>query len=123
MYVFHLASKTSSAAGDALGSIIAVILLTLMMSGPLFAVVTILYSKLEKALYSRRSLTAGLEAQLLELAHAKGGTLTIPEVSMNTDLSLEESEIVLDSFVKLKYINLRVSEKGAVLYDFPRINR
>ncbi len=42
---------------------------------------------------------------------------------MNTDLSLEESEIVLDSFVKLKYINLRVSEKGAVLYDFPRINR
>jgi hypothetical protein len=40
---------------------------------------------------------------------------------MNSNLSLEESEQALDALVKRNFINLRVSESGTVLYDFPRI--
>jgi hypothetical protein len=121
MLLLNLTNKPYSPGAVAVGAILADLLMILMMSVPLIAIVAVLYGILERANNGRKSLAAGLEAQLLELAHEKGGTLTIPEISMNTNLSLEESELVLDSLVKRNFINLRVTNNGAVLYDFPRI--
>ncbi|SFK94259.1 hypothetical protein SAMN03159341_102292 [Paenibacillus sp. 1_12] len=121
MSVVYYSSTTSSAGAEIFASIFASIFMLLIFCAPLCIVVAYFYGKFREAKAKRKSLGVTLQTQILELAHAKGGTLTIPEVSMNTDLSLEESEQLLDSLVKCNFVNLRVSNSGAVLYDFPRI--
>jgi hypothetical protein len=121
MSVLYLSSTIHSAGDEIAVSIFTFLLRLAIMCVPLGVIFVFLYERFRQAKSKQKTLGAALVTQLLELAHAKGGTLTIPEVSMNTDLSLEESEQVLDSLVKRNFVNLRVSKSGAVLYDFPRI--
>ncbi|MDF2960110.1 MAG: hypothetical protein K0S39_1845 [Paenibacillus sp.] len=61
------------------------------------------------------------EKEILNLAHTKGGILSVAEVAMNTRLSMEEAELVLDSFVKRNFVEIKVADSGAVFYEFPGI--
>lgn len=121
MSVLYLSSTTHSVGAEIAASIFAALFLLAPMCVPLGVIAAFFYGRYRQVKSKQKTLGAALATQLLELAHAKGGTLTIPEVTMNTDLSLEESEQVLDSLVKRNFVNLRVSKSGAVLYDFPRI--
>ncbi|MEK3721609.1 hypothetical protein [Paenibacillus sp. FSL H8-0034] len=121
MSVFYYSSTTSSAGVEIFATVFATIFILVIFCAPLCIIDAYFYGKFREAKAKRKSFGVIFETQLLELAHAKGGTLTIQEVSMNTDLSLEESEQMLDSWVKRNFVNLRVSTSGDVLYDFPRI--
>ncbi|MDH5682437.1 MAG: hypothetical protein OEZ36_12680 [Spirochaetota bacterium] len=61
------------------------------------------------------------EKQILKLAKAKYGRLTVSEVALGTSLSLEEADAALKQFVIGGYANMEVTDEGAIVYDFPGI--
>ncbi len=61
------------------------------------------------------------EKQVLKLAQAKEGVLTVTEVVLGTSLTLEEAEAILTSFSAKGYADMRVSDSGAIVYVFPAI--
>lgn len=59
------------------------------------------------------------ERKLLKLAKAKQGVLTPTQVAVDTDLTIEESEELLQKFVSRGYAAMEVGEDGRIRYEFP----
>ncbi len=85
-----------------------------------------LMDKLNKALFHKLNKDPSLDPEeqhkvILKLAKTKGGTVTVSEIVLGTSLSLEEAEQILQYFVAKGYANMRLSDAGAIVYEFPGI--
>jgi len=58
------------------------------------------------------------QKEVLKLAQAKGGTLTVSEVALGTSLSLDEAERCLKRFSAKGYAIMSVTDSGAIVYEF-----
>ncbi len=63
-------------------------------------------------------ITKSQEKQVLKLAQAKGGVLTVSELALGTSLSLEEADRVLKRFASKGYAQMNVTDSGTLLYEF-----
>jgi hypothetical protein len=61
------------------------------------------------------------QVAILTLARRLGGQLTVADVILGTDLSLQEAETTLNELARQRYVELRVSPSGVLVYHcFPR---
>lgn len=75
-----------------------------------------------KALQERRqALMTGLQRQVLRLATAKGGTLTVTEVAADLNLSLPVAEKVLIGMDDGFRVRSDITKEGILLYEFPEV--
>lgn len=58
------------------------------------------------------------EKIILQTAKKYGGRITPVELAADTDLSINEAEDILKELSKKGYADLRVSDSGAILYEF-----
>ncbi|MFC4321389.1 hypothetical protein [Litchfieldia salsa] len=59
-----------------------------------------------------------LENTVFKVAENRGGRLTPIELAMDTDLTLEESKALLEKWALKGYVTIKVSESGALVYEF-----
>ena len=59
-----------------------------------------------------------LEQRILELAHARGGTLTVYDVALLPDISTKTAKISLDALVHEGLATSYVNSEGTMLYLF-----
>ncbi|MBN2534115.1 MAG: adenylate/guanylate cyclase domain-containing protein [Spirochaetales bacterium] len=62
---------------------------------------------------------ADSEKEILKIARALHGRVTVLQVASMTHLSIEDTRVTLDSMVKKGYIQLNVEESGILRYEFP----
>ncbi|WP_226670874.1 hypothetical protein [Metabacillus litoralis] len=62
-----------------------------------------------------------LENTILKVAENRGGRLTPIELAMDTDLTLDEAKALLEKWALQGYVTIKVSEGGALIYDFTGI--
>lgn len=67
----------------------------------------------------RRSQKKNLEQSILGLAKENKGILTVSEVSLATDVELEEVKKALDTLVSKGFAELRVRKSGTLVYTLP----
>ncbi|WP_143100995.1 hypothetical protein [Paenibacillus sp. 1_12] len=71
-----------------------------------------------KAKKTPSAIRRDLEKQLLKLAYTHGGVLTVIDVSLHTDMVLEEAQEALEYMVKHSHANIKIAQNGTVLYQF-----
>jgi hypothetical protein len=59
------------------------------------------------------------EKEILKLAKAKQGVLTVTTASLESSLSLEETEKVLSDLSDRGYARMEVEDDGSITYRFP----
>ncbi len=62
-----------------------------------------------------------LHSKIMRLALDKGGELTVTDVVMATDLSIEKAEEALNNMVDGLRIKMEVRDSGIIVYEFPEI--
>jgi hypothetical protein len=60
-----------------------------------------------------------LERTVLKLARKFRGQLTPLELAANSQLSLDEADSALENFVRKGYANMKVTDEGNIIYEFP----
>lgn len=74
------------------------------------------------ALQSRRkAIDRQMEKKILQLAHLRGGTLTVTEVAARLDLSLPAAEKLLVGMDDGLRIRSDVTSEGLIVYEFPEV--
>lgn len=63
--------------------------------------------------------TKTLETTILKLARKFQGKLTPVELAANSSLSLEEADKALEDIVRKGYADMKVTDEGNILYEFP----
>lgn len=58
------------------------------------------------------------EKQILDIAKKHGGKITVTQVAMDTDLSIEQAEKKLQDLVKSGYVQMNVTDNGVMIYEF-----
>jgi hypothetical protein len=61
---------------------------------------------------------ANAERSVLRIAQARSGLVTPSQVALDTQLSLEEAELLLDSMAKRGHASMEVREDGRLVYRF-----
>ena len=61
------------------------------------------------------------EKQILNIAKEKGGRVTVSEISMNSNLSLDEAEKYLKEMASKGYAGMDVNDSGIIIYEFYEI--
>ena len=62
-----------------------------------------------------------IETQIIKLAAAHAGVLTITDAAMATGLGIQQVEKVLNNMVDGLRVTMRVEDTGVILYEFPEI--
>ena len=62
---------------------------------------------------------ADLTKEILRVAQANGGTITPAVVTLNSSLSLEEAERLLQELTSKGYAAMNVTDSGRIEYEFP----
>ncbi len=65
--------------------------------------------------------TAEVEREVLRMAHSQGGRLAPTRLTMNSNLSLDEAELVLEELQTRGYARLSVTDDGTLEYTFPSL--
>ena len=63
------------------------------------------------------------EAQIFKLAYRLKGRLTLSDVVVETGLSLNEAEEIVEGMVDSVHVRMEVDDRGTVLFEFPEIIR
>lgn len=58
------------------------------------------------------------ENKILKIAKKYNGRITVTQVALETDLSLEEAEKMLKDLVRKGYVNMNVNDNGVIIYEF-----
>jgi hypothetical protein len=61
----------------------------------------------------------GIQRQILRLASARGGTLTVTEVAADLNISLPAAEKILTSMDDGFRVRSDISDEGVIYYGFP----
>ena len=67
---------------------------------------------------SRKSILVSREKEILRLAKLKNGELTIPEIVSDTSMDAEEADEIMRELVVKRYVDMRITDQGAVIYEF-----
>ena len=59
------------------------------------------------------------EKEVLRIAKNEKGKVTPAVVALNTDLSLEDSQKILEKMVQKGYASMQVTSEGRIEYEFP----
>ena len=62
-----------------------------------------------------------LENRVFRLAYRLGGRLTVSDLVVDLDLSLDEARRFLDQLVDHTHVTMEVRDDGLVYYEFPEI--
>ena len=62
-----------------------------------------------------------LENRVFRLAYKLGGRLTVSDLVVDLDFSIEEAESFLDQLVDSTRVTMEVRDDGLVYYEFPEI--
>lgn len=73
----------------------------------------------EEAKASEFSVTREWERRILEVARTHQGELSVAQLAVDTNLTIEESRLALDTMIERGAANLEVSEYGDTFYQFP----
>ncbi len=68
-------------------------------------------------------ITKKQQKEMLKLAQAKDGILSVSEVVLGTSLSMEEAERCLQKFAAKGYAQMTVTDAGAIVYEFEGLSR
>ena len=68
-----------------------------------------------------RAILQGLQREVLRLATARGGTLTVTEVAAELNLSLPAAEKVLTAMDDGFRVRSEISNEGVIYYEFPEV--
>ena len=63
----------------------------------------------------------GYDARIFKLADRREGRLTISDVVIETGLSVEEAEQLMQKMVDNTRVRMEVDDRGMVFYEFPEI--
>ncbi len=63
----------------------------------------------------------GIEARIFKLSYRLQGRLTVSDVVVDTGLSVDEAERVLERLVDNQRVRMEVSSNGLMIYEFPEI--
>ncbi len=63
----------------------------------------------------------GIEARIFKLAYRLQGRLTVSDVVVDTGLSVDEAERMLERLVDNQRVRMEVSSNGLMIYEFPEI--
>ena len=75
-----------------------------------------------RALMERRdAILIGLQSRVLELASARGGTLTVTEVAAALELTMSAADRVLTSMDDGFRVRSDVTDEGLIVYEFPEV--
>ena len=77
--------------------------------------------KLERE--TRMKVFADREKQVLKLARAKDGFLTIPEIVSETTMNTEEADELMRELVLKRYADMKITDQGTVIYEFLELTR
>ena len=61
------------------------------------------------------------EAQIFKLAYRLKGRITVSDIVVETGLSLDEAESLVESLVDGVRVRMEVDKRGIVVYEFPEI--
>jgi hypothetical protein len=61
------------------------------------------------------------EAQIFKLAYRLKGRITISDIVVETGLSIDQSEELIEHMVDGVRVRMEVNQKGMVVYEFPEI--
>ncbi|GEM_PF-1464361 len=64
---------------------------------------------------------AVLQSRVFKLAYRLGGRVTVSDVVIETGLSVDESEELLQSLVDNARVRMEVDDRGMMSYEFPEI--
>ncbi len=67
---------------------------------------------------SRKASIAAREKEVLRLAKARGGELTIPDIVTETSMSTEEADEVMRELVVKRFADMKMTDSGAIVYEF-----
>jgi DNA-binding IscR family transcriptional regulator len=57
----------------------------------------------------------------LNLAAVNDGLISVAEIGMKTNLSLQKAELIMGNLNKKGFVEIKIADNGAVLYHFPGI--
>ncbi len=61
------------------------------------------------------------ESKILSVLQELGGKTTVIQLASNLELSLDETQQYLDSFVKKGYLNQEIDPNGVLFYEIPKL--
>ncbi len=75
-----------------------------------------------RALQDRRqALNTGMQREILRLADARGGSLTVTDVAANLNLSLPAAEKLLIGMDDGYRVRSDITDEGIIVYEFPEV--
>lgn len=78
------------------------------------------FEEFEPVVGSRSS----LQSKIFRLASRQGGSVTVSDVVIETEMSVQEAEEFMDRLVDGTHVRMEVTDEGQVFYEFPElINR
>ncbi len=63
----------------------------------------------------------GIEARVFKLAYRLHGRITVSDVVVDTGLSVDEAERILERMVDNQRVRMDVTQAGLMIYEFPEI--
>ena len=69
----------------------------------------------------QRKNRAKLEVSIFRLADKRKGRITVSDIVLETGLSVQEAEDVINNMVDEIHVKMDVMDNGSVIYDFPEI--
>ncbi len=70
---------------------------------------------------SRLRRSEGLETRIFRLAYKLKGRITISDIVLETDLSVQEAEETANKMVDGLRVRMEIDDRGLVVYEFPEI--
>ncbi len=64
---------------------------------------------------------AVLQSRVFKLAYSLGGRVTVSDIVIETGLSVDEAESLLQSLVDNARVRMEVDDRGMLTYEFPEI--
>lgn len=63
----------------------------------------------------------GIEARVFKLAYRLQGRITVSDVVVDTGLSVDEAERILERMVDNQRVRMEVNSSGLMIYEFPEL--
>ena len=115
---FLVSTKESSFAAD-------VMMMLLFVLAPIVGGIFMLrshFTSQQKVLKEqKKALQSAHEKEVILLARAKGGTLTIPEIIAESSLNSDEAEEVMKELIVKRYADMKMTDTGVIVYEFYEI--
>jgi phosphate/sulfate permease len=115
---FFASTKESSFAVNAIMMLLFVVA---PIIGGILAIRSHFTSQQKVSKEQKKALQNAREKEVIHLAHAKGGILTIPEIIAETSLNSDEAEEVMQEMVVKGYVDMKTTESGVIIYEFYEI--